>query len=57
MRAFLDEFEFEVLDPVVVEVVWYFSGAIDDVHKFVILQKLIILGELRTTCMVARVPR
>ncbi len=43
MGAFPDEFELEVLDAVVIEVVGDFSRAVYDVRKLIDLQKLVVL--------------
>jgi len=43
MRSFLYEFEFDIFDVVIIEVVGDLCGAVDDVREFVGLQKLKIL--------------
>ena len=44
MSSFLDEFKLQVFDSIIIEVVGYFCRAIDDIQKFVDLQKLIVLN-------------
>lgn len=57
MRALFDEFKFEVLNAMAIEVVRYFCRAIDDVWEFVDLKKLIVLNRKGDTCMGASEPR
>jgi hypothetical protein len=43
VRPFLNEFEFEIFDVVIIKVVGVLCGAVDDVREFVGLQELKIL--------------
>lgn len=35
MRPFFDQFKFKVFDAMVIKIIWYLCGTVDNVGKFV----------------------